>query len=137
MIMVFRAEVDKVAHLALHTTSVAIEKALAAAILDSPLQDLDVKIRYIPIVMDENGRQKYKARSRLERGKKIYNCCPQLAIQPFLTGTPRERFAEYLGGLTECGPALAKLGATDEQVNRFNLMLVETLETLAPEQNAL
>lgn len=137
MIMIFRAEVDKVAHLALHKTSVAIEKALAAAILNSQLQELELEVCYIPIVMDESGRKKYKARSRLDRRSRIYYCCPQLAIEPFLTGTPRERFAEYLGGLRECGPALAKLGATDEQVNRFNLMLAETLEILAPEQNAL
>lgn len=130
MHIVYRAEVDVAAHLALHRVSVAVEEALKTAICSSSLQDLDVKIRYIPIVMAEAGRKRYLARSRLERKNRIYNCCPQLAIEPFLSGTNNERYAEYMAGLRECGPALAKLGATEEQVTAFDQVLTGALKKL-------
>lgn len=130
MQIVYRAEVDIAAHLALHDTSLVVEGALRKAIDSSPLSALRLEVCYIPIVMNESGRKQYRARSRLDRRGSIYFCCPQLNIAPFLTGTPQERFTEYLGGLRECGPALAKLGATDEQVNQFNRILADTLAHL-------
>ena len=127
MEIVFRAEVYLPAHKAYQETSEATEKAMGVAVANDPLRDLEVKIRYVPIIMDESRRVRYPARSRLERKNRIYNCSPQLAIEPFLTGTPTQRFTQYIGGMRECGPALAKLGATDEQVAAFNRILDQTL----------
>lgn len=123
-------EVSKSAHLSLAKTRALAAPALEAAIQSSVLRDLDVEIRYVPIVMDADGRERYKARSRLEHRNRIYNCCPQLDIDPFLTGTDAERLTTYVNGLRESGPAIAKLGATQAQVTAFNAVLTDTLSKL-------
>ncbi len=129
MHIIHRAEIDRSVYDAYNKTSLSAEEAIDSAMAESTLREFDAKIRYIPIIMDETGRARYPARSRLERKKRIYNCCPQLPIEPFLTGTARERFEVYIGGLRECGPALAKLGASKEQVAEFDRILDEVLSS--------
>ena len=92
---------------------------------NSILDDFDVKVRYIPIIMTEDVRVRYPARSRVERKNRIYNCCPQLDYETFVAAAPAERALIYLEGLRECGAGLAKLGATPAQVAEFDAILDE------------
>jgi hypothetical protein len=101
------------------------DNALTEALAQSSLADFDVKIRYIPIIMDERFRARYPARSRVERKNRIYNCCPQLDHDAFIAAAPAERALIYLDGLRECGAGLAKLGATPAQVAEFDAILDE------------
>ncbi len=101
------------------------DNALTEALAQSSLADFDVKIRYIPIIMDERFRARYPARSRVERKNRIYNCCPQLDHDAFVAAAPAERALIYLDGLRECGAGLAKLGATPAQVAEFDAILNE------------
>jgi hypothetical protein len=103
----------------------AVDTGLAEAIAQSSLADFDVKIRYIPIIMDEQFRARYPARSRVERKNRVYNCCPQLDHHSIVTSAPAERALIYLEGLRECGAGLAKLGATPAQVAEFDAILDE------------
>ena len=128
--IIYRAETQLSANQALDKTSLATERAIEAALAKSSLRDLEVKIRYIPIVMDDEAKARYPARSRLERKNRIFNCCPQLPIEPFLSGGLKDRFQVYVDGLRECGPAMVKLGASGEQVAEFDRLLDEVLATL-------
>lgn len=96
-----------------------------------PLADLNAKIRYIPVVMNEDGRQKYKARSRLERKTRIYNCCPQLNFEVFVSGSFNDQLSEYLRGLEECISRLPDIGASEEQVAAFEQMLHDAFAELS------
>ena len=73
---------------------------------------------------------RYPARSRLERKKRIYNCCPQLEFEPFQLKKQQVAATVYIEGLRECGPALIKLGATAEQAGEFELALDAALEAV-------
>lgn len=130
MIIVHLVEADISVLFAYNDVAAQAEAAIETIIKDSPLHDLDVKIRYVPIIMGEKDRARYPARSRLDRKNRAYNCSPQLPIEPFLTGTLAERFTVYLNGMRECGPALKKLGATDAQVAAFDNLLDKALQAL-------
>ena len=101
------------------------DNALTEALALSSLAEVDAEIRYIPIIMDEQFRARYPARSRVERKNRIYNCCPQLDYDAFVAAAPAERALIYLDGLRECGAGLAKLGATPAQVAEFDAILDE------------
>jgi hypothetical protein len=96
----------------------------------SELKTFDVKVRYIPIIMTDDRRGHYPARSRVEHKNRIYNCCPQLDYDAFVSSTPAERVAIYLDGLRGCGSGLTKLGATREQVAAFDRILGATLQAV-------
>jgi hypothetical protein len=126
----FSSEVDQSALHQMFETRAKMKPLLEEMIAGSSLADLDVEVRYVPIIMKVEDRAHYPARSRVRRKERVYSCAPQLDIEPFLTGTPSDRFAEYIGGLRECGPALAKLGATEEQAAEFNRILVDLFDRL-------
>ena len=127
MRIVYSAELEGEVLVAFNDVVLATERPLEAILEDSRLRDLDVLIRYVPIIMGERNRLRYPARSRLDRKNRAFNCSPQLPIEPFLTGTPEERISAYLNGLRECGPALKKLGANAAQVEAFGIALGDLL----------
>ncbi len=130
MELFFSSEVDQSALHQMFEARQLVKPLLEAAVAEGPLAALDLKIRYVPIIMKEENRVRYPARSRIRRKERVFNCCPQLDIQPFLTGSREERIKIFLSGLRECGPALAKLGATKEQVGAFDQILDTTLRAL-------
>jgi hypothetical protein len=116
-------------------TSWFVDEQIIDSIRDGSLATFDIKLRYIPIIMTADRRAHYPARSRVERKNRIYNCCPQLDYDAFVSGTPAERVAIYLDGLRGCGPGLAKLGATPEQVAEFDRILDDTLQIVTERLN--
>ncbi|SIS68016.1 hypothetical protein SAMN05421774_101858 [Gemmobacter megaterium] len=129
------AEGNGVAIDRLHEVRHLIESQINALISLSELKSFSAKVRYIPIIMTADRRDRYPARSRVERKNRIYNCCPQLDYDAFVSGSPVERVAIYIDGLRGCGPGLAKLGATSEQVTEFDRILDETLQIVTEQLN--
>lgn len=112
-----------------------VEDTINAGITSSKLAEFDGRLSYVPIIMTTDRREHYPARSRAERKNRIYNCCPQLDYDAFVSSTPAERVAIYLDGLRGCGPGLAKMGATPEQVAEFDRILDETLQVVTERLN--
>lgn len=129
----FSSEVEQSALHQMHEVRVLVKPLLESAVAKGRLATFDVEIRYVPIIMSTERRERYPARSRLRRKERIYSCCPQLEIEPFLTGTKPERISVYVGGLRECGPALEKLGATKEQVREFDSILDQIIASASAE----
>jgi hypothetical protein len=100
----------------------------------SPLSALDVKIRFIPIVMPEGMREHFRPRSDLKKKRRIYDCTPYLDYDTFAQGTFDEQLREYMRGLTEAVPYLAGLGATSEQIGCFKGILAATEERILRER---
>lgn len=123
----FSSEVEQAALMANHETESTVRSQLQSAVKKGPLASFDVEIRYAPIIMSKERRERYPARSQLRRKDRVYSCCPQLDIEPFLSGTKHERISVYVEGMRECGPALAKLGATEQQVLEFGRILDEII----------
>jgi hypothetical protein len=129
----FSSEVEQSALIANHETEEFVSGRIQSAVAKGPLATFEAKIQYVPIIMGEERRERYPARSRLRRKERIYSCCPQLEIEPFVSGTKPERIAVYVEGLRECGPALARLGATNEQVMEFERILDEIIASAGAE----
>ena len=129
------AELNGVALNKLLEIRALVEDSINAGIATSKLGAFDGSLSYVPIIMTADRRAHYPARSRVERKNRIYNCCPQLDYDAFVSGTPAERVAIYLDGLRGCGPGLAKLGATPEQVAEFDRILDDTLQIVTERLN--
>lgn len=94
----------------------------AIEISDS-LRALDCSVRYVPIIMGETRRERYPARSRLRKKQRLYDCAPQLAYEPFVSGTRLAQLVEYCRGLGEAVDHLPALGASTSQTEEFRSIL--------------
>jgi hypothetical protein len=120
MIFVAAAEVDEPAYAALTKVRRAVELALNEALKNSSFSNLNAKLRYIPIVMQEATRERYPARSKLRKKLAIYDCAPQLNYKVFVEGAFEEQLREYLRGILTSVPYLRALGASEDQVAEFS-----------------
>ncbi len=95
------------------------------------LVSLDVKLRYIPIIMRPDRALNYPSRSKARISQRVYDCSPQLDFLPFVFGTPEEQLQEYLRGIEASGAHLKKFGATIDQVETFAQIMVQAHAGLA------
>jgi hypothetical protein len=97
---------------------------------NSSLNDLKIKLRYVPIVMSPESLANYPERSRARIKQKIYDCAPQLDYQTFVDGTLSDQLDEYLRGIALSSPFLKKFGATPEQVREFDLIIATARDAI-------
>lgn len=124
------AEVDFKALEAFVSVEHIVEPYLNKAFANSSLSELDAKIRYVPIVMHDDRKSSYPARSKLRKKQRIYDCAPQLDYDIYISGTQEEQLAEYLRGVAESAPHLAGLGATAEQVQEFERIVENAVKDI-------
>lgn len=113
------------------STKRSLGARLDGIVANSILSDLDVRIRYIPIVMPPERAHAYPARSRVERANRIYNACPQLDYQVFLDGSDEDMKREWISGLDSVAGGLKKLGVSKEHIDTWT----DALATLAQREN--
>jgi hypothetical protein len=128
--IVYSSEVDQSIIFALTEVRKLVHPFLDEKIAKSALAGSDIVLRYIPIIMGDDHKHEYPARSRLERKKRIINCCPQLSTIPFVEGTLREQVSEYLSGLGEVAMYLGKLDVPSDNIEVFNEILALAKRTL-------
>jgi hypothetical protein len=109
-----------------------VENYLNTELEKSSLATLDVKLRYVPIVMPPEIRKRYPERSKLRKNKKLYDCARQLDFDVFVGGSLRNQVTEYVRGIRLSVPYLAKLGASPEQVTEFSEILSRVPSVMAP-----
>lgn len=90
---------------------------------NSLLRDLNIKLRYIPIVMPEQNRTSYPERSKARIKQAIYDCAPQLDYPTFVNGPLDAQCIEYIRGIALSSPHLKKFGATLEQIADFDAVI--------------
>jgi hypothetical protein len=134
MIFWASSEVHEPAYAGLARARKCVEPYLNAKLAVSSLAALDCKLRYVPIVMPTEMRDRYPARSRLRRKERVYDCAPQLDYDTFVTGTFKEQLTEYIAGIAPSAPHLAKLGATKDQIAEFEKILAGALERILIER---
>jgi hypothetical protein len=100
-----------------------VEPFLNEAFANSSLAGLDGKLRYVPIIMPVDMRERYPARSKLQKKERVYDCAPQLDYDVFVTGSFEEQLREYLRGIALSAPHLAGLGATKAQIDDFKKIM--------------
>lgn len=118
----------------LEAARLRVEPFLNAAFAESSLSGLNCELRYVPIVMPDGMRERYPARSRREKGKLIYNCCPQLDYDVFVEGTLEAQLREYIRGIATSAPFFPDLGASPQQVQDFISILQSAVERLMVER---
>lgn len=112
----------------------AIIPYLKSAFEMSSLERLACEIYYVPIIMPEDMRERYPARSKLRKKEQIYDCAPQLDYEVFVSGTFEDQLREYVRGIAESGPHLAGLGATPEQIKDFERIMATAVERILVER---
>jgi len=128
------AEVFVAAYPAQNRAHRCVEPYLKNAFSKSSLATLDGLLRYVPIIMPEGMRQRYPARSKLRKKKRIYDSAPQLDYDVFVDGSFRDQLREYIRGIAEAAPHLAGLGATPEQIVDFNKIMATAVERILEER---
>lgn len=124
------AEVHQPADASLDKARRCVEPFLKAAFAVSSLAKLDCKLRYVPIVMPEEMRVRYPARSKLRKKERIYDCAPQLDYEVFVRGRFEDQLREYLRGIALSAPFLAGLGATATQIEEFKNILATAVDRM-------
>jgi hypothetical protein len=112
----------------------SIEPFLNAAFASSSLSTLDCKLRYVPIVMPDELRERYPARSKIRKKERIYDCAPQLDYEVFVSGTFEAQLREYVRGIAESAHQLASLGATPEQIEDFERIMAAAVDRILAER---
>lgn len=125
------SETDRQSGGAVETIRRRVEPYLNAAFTRSSLGAVEAKIRYIPIVMDEEARPRYPARSRMRKKERLYDCAPQLDYETFVSGSWNDQVRVYLNGLRECAPRLLELDASKAQAQEFLDILDRAIEELS------
>jgi hypothetical protein len=134
--LIFWASVEghQPAYTAITRARRCVEPYLNAQFAASSLERLDAKLRYVPIVMPEDMRQRYPERSKLRKKQRIYDCAPQLNYEVFVEGSFEDQLKEYLRGIALSAPHLKGLGATPEQIADFNRIMDEAVERILIER---
>jgi hypothetical protein len=131
MELLVSAELFKDAGAAYRRTSAAVKRYLLRSFSESSaLSSLPVTVRYIPIIMPDQLRERYPPRSRLRAKERLYDCAPQLIYDTFVCGTFEQQIEEYIRGLSESVPHLEKLGATAEQVAQYETILRQARDVI-------
>lgn len=128
------AEVFQAAFPAMDKARRCVSPFLNAAFSASTLAMLEGFLRYVPIVMPEEMRQRYPARSKLRKKERIYDCAPQLNYDVFINGSFEDQLREYIRGIAEASLHLAGLGATREQIEDFNKIMATAVERILEER---
>jgi hypothetical protein len=128
------AEVHQSAFSALDRARRCVGPFLNAAFAGSSLATFECKLRYVPIVMPKNMHARYPARSKLRKKARLYDCAPMLNYDVFVDGTFEDQLAEYLRGIALSAPHLAALGASRQQVEDFEAILVGAVARIVTER---
>jgi hypothetical protein len=124
------AEIFRAASPAMNRARRCVEPFLNAAFTASSLATLDAKLHYVPIIMPEGMRERYPARSKLRKKERLFDCAPQLNYDVFIEDSFVDQLREYIRGIAESAPHLAELGATPEQIEDFNKIMVTAVERI-------
>jgi hypothetical protein len=128
------SETDRDADTASNVIRRCVEPYLNAAFGTSTLAELECELRYVPIIMPEDSRERYPARSKLRKKQRVYDCCPQLNYDVFVQGTFESQLQEYLRGIALSAPHLAGLGASRTQIEEFEKILQTAAERILVER---
>jgi len=102
-----------------------IEQTLKARQKGTVLESLTAEVNFCPILMDEDLRQYYPARSSTDKKDSVYYCCPQLNYRLFVSGTFEEQLGNCIDELLLADEPLKVLGATPEQREVYRDILEE------------
>ncbi len=92
-----------------------IEQNLQKQQKGTVLANFDAKVNFCPVLMDEEMRQYFPARSKTDKKDNVYYCSPQLNYRLFISGTFEEQLGNCLDELLLADEPLKNLGATPEQ----------------------
>ena len=100
-----------------------VEARLNVELNRSNLSARAIKFRYVPVVMPDDMKDRYPARSRPLPAQGIYDCAPQLDYDTFVNGAYDRCVDEYLRGVLSCASSLTAVGMTDIEIELFEALV--------------
>jgi hypothetical protein len=107
-----------------------------AALTASTLGEVQVEVRYVPIIMPAAMKSRYPARTRVVKRTGTYDCAPQLDYDVFVEGTFMDQVDEYLRPFLASGAHLSQLGLAQEDIAQFEEIVrrvIGAARALAPD----
>lgn len=101
------------------------EPILNRLLAQSRFADVQIRIRYIPIVMPSVMHEKYTPRSQARLKQRILDCAPQIDYDVYLDGDFPKQLDTYLDGIKTAFPMLLKFGLTLTDVSDLKALLSE------------
>lgn len=118
----------------LERSRLCVEPYLSATFAKSSLADVDLKLRYIPIVMPVEMHERYMERSKARLKQRIYVCAPHLKYDVFVSGHLEQQLEEYLRGVESSTKHLHKFGLKQNQIFEFEQILASAVEAIFTER---
>jgi hypothetical protein len=120
---VVSSESDAAAYPAVDQVSRAVELAFRDALRSSPLHDIQLTLRYVPIVMPTGLRERYPPRSKARVKQRILDCSPQLSYEPFVGDSFRSQLEAYVQGLRTASLLMPMFGFSPADIREFESLL--------------
>lgn len=108
----------------------SVEPYIVSALNNSLLSNIDMLIRYVPIVMPIDMHERYPARSKSRIKQRIYDCAPHLEYEIFVTGNFEQQIKEYLRGIALSIPHLEKFGLSAPEIFAFKEIIENTSDSI-------
>lgn len=104
----------------LERTRLSVEPYLNKLLNDHGFGDIELTIRFVPIVMPYEFHSKYKERSRIYIKKNIYDLSPHLHFDVFIVDDYESQINEYIDGIKKCIPNLEKFAIQNLDIEQFD-----------------
>jgi len=106
------------------------ERLISARINEGELGNVDLLVRYVPIIMKANTAEWYPPRSKVSHKHRTLDCAPQLNHAQFSGASVPAAAREYVGGIIDCLPLLAKLRFSADEISQIKEFFVAVSDDL-------
>jgi hypothetical protein len=96
----------------------ATEQMIAERLVAGELSNIDILVRYVPIIMNPEWAKHYPSRTKVSHKHRVLDCAPQLNFEKFSDGPLDGAAKEYVSGIIDCLPLLAKLKFSSSEIGQ-------------------
>ncbi len=119
---------------ALSAISNRAQEILSSKLSMGELEKLKITLLYTPILMGDDLRASYPARTRRSVKDRVIFCSPQLDHKAFVSGDWPTKVEVFFSGLNEAVPLLERFGATQSIIREYLSAISETTEMIKSER---
>lgn len=94
-------------------------KTLTELAQSTSLQDVDIKVAYIPIIVGDDLKRSYPARTRKNTRRRVAQCAPQLDHDRFVNGTAEDQVYVFFDGLLDAVKPLKSFDLSEPQILEY------------------
>jgi hypothetical protein len=106
-----------------------IEPLLNHRLTNSRFANVQLLLRYVPVIMPTEILDRYPARSRARIKQRVLECAPQLRYETFVSGSFNDQVDAYLNGIRTASSSMKKFGISPAEIGDFEQLLAAIATT--------